>query len=420
MLSQEENELLCQVGPGTPMGDMLRRFWFPACPSADLPAPDCPPVRLRLLGEDFVAFRDSEGAVGVLDERCCHRGASLTLGRVEDCGIRCLYHGWKFARDGTILETPNLPDSRFKERVKAPAYQVREAGDLLWVYLGPKEKEPEFPEYNWMGVPATQRIITVIVHGCNFVQGIEGVIDSSHVGILHRDEMSAAQDGAFEGTAQGRDRYPTSDDAPKHEVEDTDFGFHYAAIRRADDGAGPSYVRVTPFVMPFMTCTPPGSPVLWWVPVDDHTTAAIAIVWDRESPPDRSAMLRLRGLDDPAVWGPERGSRRLRLPAQDRAAMAERRSWTGLRGLVPQDNAVMVSQGLVTDRSREHLVPADLAIIRMRRVLIDSARRVAAGGDPIGLGPDVARGEVGAAAGVLAAGEAWQSLVPGHRRLARR
>src|SRR5205807_7732499 len=174
MLTREENELLCRVGPGTPMGQTLRRYWLPACLSEELPQPAGDPIRLRLLGEDFVAFRDAEGQVGVLDEACPHRGASLVLGRVEDCGLRCLYHGWKFGVDGTIQETPTEPaESSFKQRVQAPAYPVREAGDLVWVYLGPPELKPPFPDYPWFHVPAEYRSPTKAVYDCNYMQILE-------------------------------------------------------------------------------------------------------------------------------------------------------------------------------------------------------------------------------------------------------
>ena len=147
MLTREDNTLICRVGPGTPMGAVMRRYWHPVCTSAQLPAPDCAPLRVRLLGEDFVAFRDTGGRVGVLDELCMHRGASLALGRVEEGGLRCLYHGWKFSVDGALLETPNHNDPKYRERMKAPAYPVREAGGLVWAYLGPKDREPGFAPY---------------------------------------------------------------------------------------------------------------------------------------------------------------------------------------------------------------------------------------------------------------------------------
>src|ERR1700691_2309415 len=149
MLSREANERLCRVGPRTPMGNMLRRFWTPICTSAQLPRRDCDPLVARLMGQTFVVFRDTLGRVGVLDELCMHRGASLALGRVEDCGIRCIYHGWKFSVDGTVLDIMNSPDERLKQRLKATAYAVREAGGIVWTYIGPREAEPPFPQHGF-------------------------------------------------------------------------------------------------------------------------------------------------------------------------------------------------------------------------------------------------------------------------------
>src|SRR5262252_5735939 len=177
MLTQEENERLCRVGPDTPMGRVLRRYWTPAFQLGDLPGPDCPPIQVTLLGESFVAFRDTNGRLGFLDELCMHRGASLALGRVEDCGIRCLYHGWKFAVDGTILETPNHPDPAFRARQKAKAYPVREAGGIVWTYLGPKAKEPPFTRYRFMDALEANRTVVRINVNANYLQLWEGGAD---------------------------------------------------------------------------------------------------------------------------------------------------------------------------------------------------------------------------------------------------
>jgi len=185
MISAEENELLTRVGPGTPMGRMMRRYWMPVCTSAQLPTPDCPPLRVRLLGENFVAFRDSSGRVGMLDEYCLHRRASLVLGRVEDNGIRCLYHGWKFGVDGAVQDTPNHCDDRFKASIKAPAYPTREAGGLIWAYIGEKEQEPAFQTYEFFSGPDENRCVFRVNTPANYLQLYEGGTDSSHVGILH-------------------------------------------------------------------------------------------------------------------------------------------------------------------------------------------------------------------------------------------
>ena len=412
MLSTEENEYLCRVGRETPMGAALRRYWIPACLSTDLPIPDSDPVRIRRLGEDLVAFRDTNGVVGILDESCCHRGASLAFGRVEECGIRCLYHGWKFSTDGTILETPNMVDSRLRVAVKAPAYPVCEVGDVVWVYLGPPELIPPQPSYNWTEVASSHRFVfEMIQDNCNYVQALEGGLDSSHVGILHSDEVKIMKTGEYDPTGIGKDGYPSTDAAPRLEVEDTSFGFHYAAIRDGDT-PGTSYVRITPYVMPFMTY-PPGNVAVMRVPIDDFSTAVISVVWDATTPPDRDYALARHGMDQPEVYGPDR---RLRIAPQDRAAMRRGESWSGIFGFNPQDGAMTMNMGgPIFDRSKEHLVPADYAIIRMRRLLIDAARSVEDGGTPVGVAPDIDTTKIACASGLISSGDAWQDLVPGNR-----
>lgn len=225
MLSKEDNETISRVSPGTPMGMAFRRFWLPALLSEELPHPDCDPRRVQLLSEDFVAFRDSSGKVGLLDEYCCHRGASLTLGRVEEGGLRCIYHGWKFAVDGTVLDTPNVVDPRFKERIKARAYPVREVGGLVWVYLGASELMPEFPKWPFLNAPSSNRLAVYAVISCNYVQVIEGLVDSSHLSVLHTSPLKTTSGSELDFAK--KTEHMQFNSAPRIEVEDTDFGFHY-------------------------------------------------------------------------------------------------------------------------------------------------------------------------------------------------
>ncbi|WSP93511.1 Rieske 2Fe-2S domain-containing protein [Streptomyces sp. NBC_01233] len=399
------------------MGALLRRYWTPITRSVDVPEPDGPPVRARLFGEDFVVFRDTSGAVGVLDELCMHRGASLALGRVEGCGIRCLYHGWKFGADGTIMETPNQPDPRFRERWRAPAYPVREVGGLIWVYLGPPDKQPELPRYSCMverpeGEPRRPPIRVGYRH--NWLQGLEGVVDSSHVGILHQSEVQEAKDGDYASVRIIQDKFPTADDAPALEVRDTDFGFHYAAIRQAETAGDERYVRVTAFILPFTVSIPPGTSMLIWVPIDDYHTVQYAV--DDGVPLDEEterSFLRWLGLDQ-NILDPDGF---FIAPGQDRAAMAEGRSFSGYQGLITQDAVVTTSMGPMYDRSTEHVVPADAAVLRMRRLLIKAARTVAAGGAPIGLDRYVSTEKISGASGVVHANSDWKDLVPGHVEL---
>ena len=431
MLTAEENERLCRVGPDTPMGKVLRRYWTPAFQLGDLPEADCPPIQVPLLGETFVAFRDTNGTLGFLDELCLHRGASLALGRVEACGIRCLYHGWKFAADGTILETPNFPGSTFKDRVKQGSYPVRESGGLGWVYLGPPGTEPPFPSFRWAAAPPDQIAVSEMIMDCNWMQVQEGSIDSSHVGILHLDTLAVTDPrpravGSFEFAGQPWDTgiapqwrrqglgWPSHDNGPKIEVEHTPFGFHYAALRDASE-PGKQYVRVTAFVIPYTAFIAGTTGSVIVVPRDDTSCSLYLAANVPAGANGRSGGGGMNQGIDPSVWGPERGNRRLRIPAQDREAMASGRSYAGYRGGNRiQDAAVQMSEGTIYDRRKEHLVPADLAIIRMRRLLTDSMKLVEEGKPPLGLGEGYDFSRVSGAAAVVDAGTRWQDLVPGN------
>jgi phthalate 4,5-dioxygenase oxygenase subunit len=441
MLTAEENEALCRVGPGTPMGKVLRRYWTPAFQLGDLPAPDCPPIRVTVLGENFVAFRDTEGKLGFLDELCCHRGASLTLGRVEDRGIRCLYHGWKYAVDGTIMETPNLATATFRERVKHGAYPVRAAGGLGWVYLGPPGTEPPFPNFAWAAAPPEEIAVSEIIMDCNWMQAQEGSIDSSHVGILHLDTLATMgagprSVGSFDfagepwdldmqvpggvrrepGQAPRPGVWPSEDNAPLIELENTPFGFHYAAIRDAAGEPGKKFVRVTAFVMPYTALIGGSNGAVIVVPRDDCSCSTIGVFRLPPGTDPAAAAERARRGIDPAVWGPEPENRRLRLPAQDRAAMAAGQSFAGFRGgNRVQDGAVQMSSGRMYDRAKEHLVPADLAIIRLRRLFADSIRLLEAGHDPVSRGEGCDFTRVTAVSAIIDAGQDWRDLVPGHQ-----
>src|SRR5687767_1196057 len=181
MLSVQDNELMCRVGPGTPMGDLMRQYWIPALISSELPVNDGPPLRLRLLGEDMIAFRTTSGDVGVIQNACPHRGASMFFGRNEEDGLRCVYHGWKFDVSGACVDMPNEPaESRFKERILQPAYPVVEAGGVIWCYMGPREHQPPPPDFEWTRAPANYRHVSRTLEFCNYLQTIEGGIDTVH------------------------------------------------------------------------------------------------------------------------------------------------------------------------------------------------------------------------------------------------
>ena len=415
MLTREENELLCRVGPGTPMGAMLRRYWIPACLSEELPERDGPPKRLRLLGEDLIAFRDSEGRVGVFDESCPHRGASLRLARNELGGLRCLYHGWKFDVTGRCLEMPAEPaGSAFRDRVKAIAYPVRERADLVWVYMGPPERTPPFPEFEWVAADGEHRWITKIEEECNFIQAMEGSIDSAHASILHGSEIRPTAQGADYSPGAATIQRPSEDSAPTLEVENTDFGFYYAALRMPmNDPENSLFVRIVPFIAPFYTLIPPVYPLIF-VPLDDHHTAWYTVLHD----PARPVAPLLEGHK--ALFGFEigkdldEGYRMFRNGGngwlQDRSAM-KNGSFTGLTGVSIQDAVVQESMGPIIDRTREHLGATDAAVIRMRRLMIDSARRVQEGGEPLGLDKPVDYAGIRSAVATISKGTHWLSLV---------
>jgi phthalate 4,5-dioxygenase len=420
VLTHEENELICRVGPGTPMGETMRRYWLPACTSAQIGQPDSDPLRVRLLGENFVAFRDTNGDVGILDELCMHRGASLALGRVEDCGIRCLYHGWKFAVDGTIQETPNHSDQRFRQRFSAPAYPVREQGGVVWVYLGPRDRQPALPQFPFMLAPEPNRSVIRVNVNANYLQLVEGGIDSSHVGILHSD--SARPNWANKTPASKTDNYNPAaelvgDLAPALEIENTDFGLHYAAIRKLPGEQREMVnIRITPFILPFGRIIPPGTFTVFEVPADDEHTSTYLCFYGPQ-PVNRERVKAVLGLDDTRFWQESDCTYRASWKdglKQNRDRMRSRDSWSGLHGLEQEDATISLSMGPIFDRSREHIVPADRAVIRARRLLFESMRRVERGEDAIGAFPATDLSRLNAPDENISVNQPWQTLVPDH------
>jgi Phenylpropionate dioxygenase and related ring-hydroxylating dioxygenases, large terminal subunit len=394
MLTHEENESLCRVGRDTPMGKVMRRYWHPIATSDQLPRPDCDPLRVTLLGEKLVVFRDSEGKVGVLEETCMHRGASLALGRVEGGGIRCLYHGWKFAVDGTILETPNNPDPRFRERLKQPCFPVREEGGLIWTVVGAARKNvPPFRRFSFMDAPEENRIAIRINVKCNYLQLWEGGADSSHVGILHADN---AQPGWMSDAPERDDdagnpaNLAVVDNAPTFEIENTDYGFHYAAMRRTKDAQGNmavANIRVVPLIMPTARIIPAPNAFyhVFETPDDDGSTSTFIVIHGYAKP-DKLRALKLLALDDPRFYDPETGDLKVSWAnsfGQDRE-LQRHEHWSGLGGVEREDATVALSMGPLFDRTKEHLVAADGAVVRLRRRLQDCIKLVEAGEEPLG------------------------------------
>ena len=391
MLTAEQNERLTRTGPGTPMGEAIRRYWIPALLSMELPEPDCPPVRVKLLGEDLVAFRDTSGRIGLLSEFCPHRRASLWLGRNEEDGLRCVYHGWKFDVSGQCVDQMNEPGQfDFSKKVRANSYPVEEMGGLVWTYMGPPETNPPLPDFEWTRVPEEQRTLTKVVQECNWLQALEGGVDTSHAPIMHRRlrEGVTLPGTPFQSAfVQGS--------APLLELDETDYGYRYFGVRQL--GEDRRYVRGYHFIMPFTQLRPPGLGLAevhghHWVPIDDESVMVYNWYYAYGDAP------LAEEAQDPQVSGNSfttdidinDGFRSYRHKSND--WMIDRQvqktdTFTGIYGINTQDRAVQESMGAIVDREQEHLGQADRAIIVTRRMLQQAIDVVKDGGEPAGIAP---------------------------------
>jgi len=375
MLSKEENDLITRTNAGTPMGELMRRFWVPALLSSEIPAPDSPPVQVRILGEELVAFRDSDGRIGLLDEHCPHRGTSLVYGRNEQCGLRCIYHGWKMDVEGNVLDTPAEPAaSTFAGRVKQNSYATHEAGGMIFAYLGPKEKQPLFPNYFWTQLPVEQTYVTKCVLECNYLQGLEGESDSAHLSFLHRDF-----------SREGELNPSTIDTSPKYEIEETDFGLRMIALR--NPGPDQTYVRVSSFTPPVSCWIPArGKEVHFYTPIDDEHSWRFDFGFKTDRPvrPDEVHRALQIKPDFHRFRTAENGY------LQDRDEQRAQ-TFTGIEDFLNHDACATESMGAIYDRTREHLGVSDKAVIAVRRWLIDAARTLQRGEEPPGLFFDAER-----------------------------
>jgi phthalate 4,5-dioxygenase len=418
VLTPEENALLCRIGPGTHMGAMMRRYWLPALLSTDL-EPDGDPKRVRLLGEDLVAFRDGQGRIGLLDELCPHRRASLALGRNENGYIECLYHGWRIDCTGRVIDTPVEPEeSTFKHRVRATAYQTCEAGGVVWAYLGPAGRTPPPPTFHFTQVEPERVVAFRSLNSANWAQGVEGVIDSAHSNFLHKNGIRPSKDVVTTIRGESFARRPSDDPRPRMEVEDTPYGFRYAAIRKPIvDADSKKYVRISHFIAPSFVMFPAPQGWVWmqaFTPVDDEH----AIFWNFQvhatplSAEQRSGVLermRMRpGIDLDAQFRP--AGNRSNMWLQDRAAMRRGESHTGLSSVGREDFAVQESMGPILDRSKEHLGVSDTAVIRFRRLMLDAVRRVEAGETPPGLAEPADLGSMRSEEEILPIDADWHAI----------
>ena len=420
MLSREDNEILTRVGPGTPMGDLLRRYWIPACLSSEIVEPDGPPARVRLLGEDLVAFRDTAGRVGLIEEQCPHRGASLFYGRNEECGLRCTYHGWKFDVTGQCVDQRSERNP-FPQRIKIMSYPVHESGGIVWTYMGPSSSMTPFRDFGTESLPASLATANKEVIYCNWVQSMDGDLDTAHISNLH--QFDAIDDVPDDGT--DKPGYPSGymsmkfwrhDPAALIEVDETWHGFRYAGIRVTPNGY--RHARITAYIFPASTIIaqiPFSTRQIFVVPADDELTYRYNFT---AQPPQNP-----RGYGGPLFFTYEKYPFSM-MPVNgvvprtytrendyqiDRVAQ-KGTSYSGIRDFRSQDAMATETAGPVYDRTREHLGSTDVALIRMHRLLLRAAKGLARGEQPPALGGTGDFRSIRGAEKVLADGEDWRLL----------
>ena len=380
MLTPDENELLTRVGPGSPMGALMRRYWIPAAFAQAIAGPDSPPLRVRLLGEDLVLFRDTAGRIGLLDEKCPHRTASLFYGRNEQHGLRCVYHGIKFDVAGNCVDLPCVPQMSDPHRASAQkqlavkAYPCIERGDVVWTYMGPPQFKPEFPELEWTLIPAAQRYATRHIQECNWLQALEGGFDATHLSFLHG--------------AEGDDSRRVV--ASLYEVIPTDFGFVVGTGRERSDGIvmWNMNVMLSPFHK-IISSIPHAAHV--WAPIDDENTMLYSVDFHPSRALTEQDLARSKaglGIHTENIPGTDHAVRnRANDYLIDRALQASGKSYTGLKGFGTQDCAIQESMGPIADRTCEHLLASDAAIVKIRRLLLQMLKDHAAGKPLPGMNP---------------------------------
>ena len=394
MLTAEQNALVTQTNAGTPMGELFRRFWLPVVHPDEIPTPDSPPVRTRVLGEDLVAFRDTNGQVGLVGAFCPHRRAPLFYGRNEECGLRCVYHGWKFDTAGNCVDMPSEPEeSNFKDKVRLKAYPTREWGGVIWAYMGPPEHMPERPPLmEWGLVGPDQRRVTKNFQECNYLQALEGDIDTAHVSYLH--SSLKPRQGQGQGVVRDAGRV---DKRPKLMVLNHQSGFAYGGRRNVEDGG--YYWRVTQFLWPTFAFIPAFSwpkTCTYTVPVDDHHCFRFSFAYNVEAPMPEQGSWLTPG-DGIGPWSRHFGQFKFADGLQidtwlldqnkDNLYYLDREqqrteSYTGINGIPTQDRAMTEGMGYICDRTDEHLGTTDVAVIAARRGLMDMATALQQGHEP--------------------------------------
>jgi phthalate 4,5-dioxygenase len=397
-MEKHKAETLVRTGRGTRMGNLLRRYWVPVLLSREIAEPDGPQVRVQILGEKLLAFRDTGGEVGLIDEFCSHRGVSLYFGRNEENGIRCAYHGLKFSRSGECVDVPSAPDLCKNMGVKA--YPCIERAGVVWAYMGPRDKMPAAPEVEWCTLPENHVFVSKRLQECNYLQAMEGGIDTSHVSYVHRFEVD---DDPMHRGCKAND-YIKADGNVIFQIEKSDGGLTLYGRRNGEPDS--YYWRVTQWLFPWYTLIPPfGEHALGghvWVPIDDEHCWAWSINFHPGKPlsaEERSHMEAGRGIH--CQYEP--GTFRTRANKDndyliDRRAQQDKRAYSGVFGIAIQDASLQESMGPIQDRANERLLPTDRAIVMARRMLYDAATALEAGVEPPAL--DAGKQRV-RAAGVL-------------------
>lgn len=383
MLSAKDNSYLNTSEANTPMGNYLRCHWHPVALSEEVALPDCAPIRLKIMGEDLLLFRDTRGQTGLIEPFCAHRGADLFFGRNEECGIRCIYHGWKYDINGNCIDMPNIPkDAAYHGKIKIKAYPTKEFADMVWAYLGPPELQPaEIPQLEAGLVPSDHRYVTKRIVDCNWTHSMEGALDTAHFSFLHMPAPAYRKDDSSNIAAdESRIRWLRNDPVPRFKIIEHEVGFLIGGARNAEPGD--HYWRLTQFMLPTHSITPSAMPNetyygYSWVPIDDHSCWMFVYAWHPSMPipqEERGKYVK-GGYGQFAELGP--GYVPLRNRSNNYLMSREEQktvSFTGIRGIAEQDQMAQESQGYIVDRTKENLSPTDVGIIRFRKLLLQEAK----------------------------------------------
>ncbi len=392
MLSAQENSVIVTSEANTVMGNYLRCYWHPIALSEEVAKPDCPPIRVKVMGEDLLLFRDSNGNTGLIEPFCAHRGAELFFGRNEECGIRCIYHGWKYDIHGNCVDMPNVPkDAAYHGKIKIKAYPTKEFADMVWAYLGPSNEEPkDLPQLEVGLVPQNNRYVTKRLVECNWVHSMEGALDTAHFSFLHMPAPSYGKDDSTNIAAdEKRIRWLRNDPAPRFTIIEHQVGFLIGGARNADPGD--HYWRLTQYMLPTHSITPSAMPNetyygYSWVPIDDHHCWMFVYAWHPDKPiPEEERQKYVKGgYGQFAELGPgyvplRNRSNNYLMSREDQKTV----SFTGIKGIAEQDQMAQESQGYIVDRTKENLTPTDIGIIRFRKLLLQEANNYAKGIQPL-------------------------------------